>query len=145
MIPLETLYAFAEAKSYDLYWIRSGDARICSMSVTDGIHCAIMMDPSKLQAEAEQRQTLAHELGHCVTGSFYNRYAKLDLRQKHENRADKWAIEQLVPADALGAGCRQWSHRAVGSGRNTFGSHGMLMKKALCWYHHGNLASELYE
>lgn len=38
MIPLETLYAFAEAKSYDLYWIRSGDARICSMSVTDGIH-----------------------------------------------------------------------------------------------------------
>ena len=144
MIPLETLYAFAEAKSYDLYWIRSGDARICSMSVTDGIHCAIMMDPSKLQAEAEQRQTLAHELGHCVTCSFYNRYAKLDLRQKHENRADKWAIEQLVPADALAQAVAS-GHTELWDLAEYFGVTEAFMKKALCWYHHGNLASELYE
>ena len=44
---------------------------------------------------------LAHELGHCETGSFYNRYAKLDLRQKHENRADKWAIQHLIPVEEL--------------------------------------------
>ena len=144
MIPLETLYAFAGAKSYDLYWIRSGDARICSMSVTDGIHCAIMMDPSKLQAEAEQRQTLAHELGHCVTGSFYNRYAKLDLRQKHENRADKWAIEQLIPADALAQAVAS-GHTELWGLAEYFGVTEAFMKKALCWYHHGNLASELYE
>lgn len=144
MIPLETLYAFAEAKSYDLYWIRSGDARICSMSVTDGIHCAIMMDPSKLQAEAEQRQTLAHELGHCVTGSFYKRYAKLDLRQKHENRADKWAIEQLIPADALAQAVAS-GHTELWDLAEYFGVTEAFMKKALCWYHHGNLASELYE
>ena len=144
MIPLETLYAFAEAKSYDLYWIRSGDARICSMSVTDGIHCAIMMDPSKLQAEAEQRQTLAHELGHCVTGSFYTRYAKLDWRQKHENRADKWAIEQLIPADALAQAVAS-GHTELWDLAEYFGVTEAFMKKALCWYHHGNLASELYE
>lgn len=144
MIPLETLYAFAEAKSYDLYWIRSGDARICSMSVTDGIHCAIMMDPSKLPTEAEQRQTLAHELGHWFTGSFYNRYAKLDLRQKHENRADKWAIEQLVPADALAQAVAS-GHTELWDLAEYFGVTEAFMKKALCWYHHGNLASELYE
>ena len=144
MIPLEELYAFAESQSYDLYWIRSSDARICSMSVTDGVHCAIMMDPSKLTTEAEQRWTLAHELGHCVTGAFYNRYAKRDLRQKHENRADKWAICRLIPADAL-AQAVECGHTELWDLAEYFGVPEEFMKKALCWYHHGNLASELYD
>ena len=144
MISLTELYAFAEAQSYDLYWIRSGDARICSMSVTDGTHCAIMMDPSKLLTEAEQRRTLAHELGHCVTGSFYNRYAKLDLRQKHENRADKWAIDRLVPADALAQAVAS-GHTELWDLAEYFDVPEEFMKKALCWYNHGNLASEFYD
>ncbi|MCI7650223.1 MAG: hypothetical protein SO436_09695 [Oscillospiraceae bacterium] len=44
---------------------------------------------------------MAHELGHCITGSFYNVYAVCDLRAKHERRADKWAIKKLVPRDKL--------------------------------------------
>ena len=43
----------------------------------------------------------AHELGHCETGAFYNRYAARDIRQKHENRANKWAYKKLVPEDEL--------------------------------------------
>jgi hypothetical protein len=96
LVPLTELYHLADEQSYNLYWIRSSDERICSMSVTDGIHCAIMLDPSRLLCEAQQRQMLAHELGHCSTGAFYNRHAKRDLRQKHENRADQWAIKKLI-------------------------------------------------
>ena len=44
---------------------------------------------------------LAHELGHCVTGSFYNRYSEFDVIAKHERRADKWAIKKLIPEDEL--------------------------------------------
>ena len=33
--------------------------------------------------------TLAHELGHCEYGGFYNRYSQFDIRAKAERRADK--------------------------------------------------------
>ncbi len=46
---------------------------------------------------AEERVCLAHEIGHCATMSFYNIYSPLDIRGKHERRADRWAIEKLVP------------------------------------------------
>ena len=55
----------------------------------------IAMDPA-LTGRCE-KVSLAHEMGHCVTGSFYNVYAPLDIRRKHERRADLWAIKKLVP------------------------------------------------
>lgn len=45
----------------------------------------------------KEKVSLAHEMGHCLTGSFYNIYAPLDIRKKHERRADCWAIKKLVP------------------------------------------------
>ena len=59
--------------------------------------------------EREKKSRLWHEIGHCATGSFYNIYAARDLRQRHENRADKWAIRQLISEDeldnAIASGC----------------------------------------
>ncbi len=46
---------------------------------------------------AEEKVCLAHELGHCETYSFYNIYSPLDIRGKHENRANCWAIKKLIP------------------------------------------------
>ena len=46
---------------------------------------------------ANEKVCLAHELGHCMTCSFYNVYSPFDIREKHEKRADKWAIQRLVP------------------------------------------------
>lgn len=50
---------------------------------------------------ADERVCLAHELGHCQTSAFYNIYSPLDIREKHENRADKWAADRLVPKPEL--------------------------------------------
>lgn len=61
----------------------------------------IGMDYSLLFDTPNERVHLAHELGHCITGSFYNAYAKIDIRAKHENRANKWAYHQLLPHDKL--------------------------------------------
>lgn len=55
----------------------------------------------------EERVHLAHEIGHCETGSFYNRYSPFDIRQKHEYRANKWAIKKLIPKDELEEAVRQ--------------------------------------
>ena len=79
-----------------------------SMSVMDdGGQCYIGMDPNTRDGSIQERVHLAHELGHCVTGSFYNRYSNFDCRQRHENRADKhhrdvWRTEQR--AEKLSAG-----------------------------------------
>ena len=46
---------------------------------------------------ADEKVCLAHELGHCETMSFYNLYSALDVRGKHERRANVWAIKKLIP------------------------------------------------
>lgn len=114
-----------------------------SLSLQDGTGgCSIGLD-SGAQPQAEERVRLAHELGHCLTGSFYNRYAPRDLRQKHENRADKWAIEALIPPEAyqaaLDEGCTELWQLA-----ERFEVTEDFARKAVCWYQHGNLAVEDY-
>ena len=138
--PLD-LYAYAERRNIDVDWIPMRRATSLSVPLGDGY--AIALDPWKLGTLAQETVCLAHELGHCETGSFYNRFAKLDVRQRHENRADKWAIRRLVPEDDLDA--------AMADGCNTipaladrFGVTEPFMRKAVCWYAHGNLAVEMY-
>ena len=61
----------------------------------------IAMDKQKIECEEEEKVLLAHEIGHIETGSFYNVYSKFDLRAKLERRADKRAIQILVPYSSL--------------------------------------------
>lgn len=49
---------------------------------------------------AEERVCLAHEIGHCQTMSFYNINSPLDVRGKHERRANVWAIKAMIPYNA---------------------------------------------
>lgn len=78
----------------------------------------ILMDYDLIDSGPSEWVHLAHELGHCVTGSFYNRYAALDVRRKHENRADKWAVKKLLTAEALDSGgaVRGTGHHRRGHG-----------------------------
>ena len=105
--------------------------------------CSIGLDLPSRHGENELRVRLAHELGHCVRGAFYNRYSPCDERRYHENRADKYAVETLIPVEALdeavAQGCtEQWELA------ERFGVDVAFVRKALCWYIHGNLAAELY-
>lgn len=103
----------------------------------------VCLDYSLLWRGADERVHLAHELGHCATGSFYNRYTPFDIRQKHENRADKWAIKKLISREAL--------NDAVSRGNTTlwelaeyFGVTNDFMRKAICLYEHENLADQMF-
>lgn len=84
--PLD-LYVYAELRHIDVDWVPMRRAMSLSVPLKDGY--AIALDPWKLGSLSQETVCLAHELGHCETGSFYNRLAKLDVRQRHENRADK--------------------------------------------------------
>jgi hypothetical protein len=114
-----------------------------SVSVQADGSCAIALDPSVCDIGAMERTHLSHELGHCLTGSFYNQYSSHDLRRRHEIRADKWAIRQLVPAHKLDG--------AIADGRTEiwelaeyFNVTEEFMRKAVAYHVHGNLATELY-
>ena len=142
MYPVPALYDLAAQQNIEV--LSYPMAENGSMSVMlEGGRCFVGMDDSVLDGSAQERVHLGHELGHCVTGSFYTRYTRFDLRQRHENRADKWAIRELIPVEALdeavAEGCCQLSDLA-----ERFGVTEEFMKKAICLYVHGNLATELY-
>lgn len=52
---------------------------------------------ARSRSSADEAVKLSHELGHCVYGGFYNQYTPLDVREQHENKANKWAVYRLIP------------------------------------------------
>ncbi len=100
MTILDELYALADAEDIQVLCWDLPAAR-CLAVQHDGGGCSIGIDPMYIDSYEEEAELLAHELGHCITGSFYNRASPLDVRQKHENHADYWMITHLAPADKL--------------------------------------------
>ena len=139
----DSMYLYSLAERRGIPVIAFSLPVTASMCVQDGDKCYIGIDEHLLKREKDRKTHLAHELGHCETGSFYNRYAAMDIREKHENRADKWAIKRLIPEQEL--------DRAVAEGYTNiwalaeyFQVSEEFMKKAVCWYTYGNMAAELY-
>ena len=142
MIPLPELYATALEQNIPIYSYPMAQCGSMSVQLCDG-SCAIGMDERILDAGTQERVHLSHELGHCLTGSFYNIYSGADLRQRHENRADKWAIRRLIPVSALDDAIAS-GHTELWDLAEFFGVTESFLKKAICLYVHGNTASELY-
>ncbi len=93
----------------------------------------IAIDPLVLNSTALERVCLAHELGHCKTGSTYNIYSPLDLRAKHENRANKWAVDTLIPKKDLENAIKK-GYRDICSLAEYFSVTEEFMKKAIELY-----------
>ena len=139
---LQRLYALASQENIEV--LSCPMPKTGSMSLMqDNGKCFIGMDESVRDGGIQERVHLAHELGHCITGSFYNIYAAVDHRRRHENRADKWAVKKLIPVeqldDAVALGCTELWALA-----EHFGVTEKFVQKAVCLYVHGNLATELY-
>ena len=139
---IRDLYDLAKQQNIEVIPFPVPENGSMSIMLEDG-GCFIGMDESVRDGDVQERVHLVHELGHCVTGSFYNIYASIDCRQRHENRADKWAITTLIDLeeldDAVAEGCTEVWELA-----ERFGVTEEFIRKALCYYVHGNLAAELY-
>lgn len=136
------LYKLAEQKNIEV--IETSLLHTGSLSVmSESGACYIGIDQSIMDGDTLERVHLAHELGHCETGSFYSIHTAVDSRQRHENRADKWAIKQLIPEEdldeAVAEGCTE-----IWDLSERFGVTEQFMRKAVCYHVHGNLATELY-
>lgn len=98
--PLSTaaLYDLAAKRHIPVYSFML--SKVPSLSIMDEQgDCAVGMHPQL--AGAWEHTCLGHELGHCVTGSFYNEYSSGAVRGKCEYKANKWAFYHLVPPVAL--------------------------------------------
>lgn len=103
----------------------------------------VFMDFGNIHSSAEELVAVAHEGGHISTGATHRVNSPYDLVEKHEHKADKWAIRKLIPEEelkqAMASGCTELWQLA-----ERFGVTEEFMKKAVCWYQHGTLATQLY-
>ena len=139
---IRSLYDLAKQQNIEVLPFSIPETTSMSVMLDSG-DCFIAMDPSVRDGGVQERVHLGHEIGHCVTGSFYNIHAAVDCRQRHENRADKWAVAALIPVDdldqAIADGCTEVWELA-----ERFGVTEDFIRKAVCYYVHGNVATELY-
>ena len=115
-----------------------------SLSIMDDSgNCYIGIDESVMDGGALEIVHMAHELGHCLTGSFYNRHTRFDVRQRHENRADKWAIRQIISVEDLDTAIAS-GYTEIWQLAEYFSVTEQFMRKAICLYVHGNVSTELF-
>lgn len=96
---MKQLLAFYEMADSDNIVVDCFDLKKCealSIKTEDGDYY-IAVDPMKLKSVAGEKYKLAHELGHCETGSFYTRVCLYEIRERLEWKAEKWAIKKLAP------------------------------------------------
>ncbi len=91
MTKLHNLYKIADENKIDVDFFPMN--ALTSLSTPH----AIAMDVDKIRDSREETAILGHELGHCMTGSFYRVNSSLETRERMEERANRWAIEELLP------------------------------------------------
>ena len=93
---IEQLHKFAANRGLEVYDFPMRDLHAVSLR---GGHIAI--DRRKCSSDTEYKCLLAHEIGHCLTNSFY-RYGDhahtIELNERHANR---YAAELLLPLSEL--------------------------------------------
>lgn len=90
------LIKYAEEKGIIIEYSHLPQTGSCALELED---LYIIGIDERDMTEAEKRVHIAHEVGHCETGAFYNMYSPVDNRGYNENKADRWAIEKLITKD----------------------------------------------
>ena len=89
------LYDYAEQNNVEVYNFPLGGRKALSIPLEGGV-CAVAMDTFRMTA-SDEKEALAHELGHCMTHTFYTPVTPMVTRARCEVRAIKWAIRHIIP------------------------------------------------
>lgn len=96
----EKLLEFAEERKIDVKEFNSIVTKGLTVRTDDDVH-HIAINKSKCENSIDEKVTLAHEIGHCETGSLYCSTESYCIREKCEENAKRWAIQTLIPFDKL--------------------------------------------
>ena len=97
---LDEVYILAEQSGIVVFNEKLPITKCLSVMDFDG-NCAVGIDESQFKTQSELKVGLAHDIAHCLTGSFYNRYSPYDVRERHENKANKKATYLLINLNDL--------------------------------------------
>lgn len=67
---------------------------------TDGIY-GVFLNHKEIKDSNEEFCVLAHEYGHCASGSTHKLNSNLDIISQHEYRANRRAILDFLPVDRI--------------------------------------------
>ena len=121
-------------------WSLQGDKAV-TMEV-DGSY-GIFIDFDNVASSSEEAVIVAHEGGHASTGATHKVCSPFDLVEKHEHKAWKWAVQNYISEEDLDNAVAE-GYTDIYSLAEHFGVTEDFMRKVVCWYTHGNLATELY-
>ena len=80
-----------------------------SVTIESNGKYGIFIDYNKIEDSYDEFMVLAHEYGHCVSGSTHSLNSPADLISKHEYIADKTAAFEFLPVkniiNAVNNGC----------------------------------------
>lgn len=137
MINLIDLYEIAEKDNIkvDCYSLKHNP----SLPIMDTDEdCFIAIDPMQLMSENDERMRLAHELGHCKTGAFYDRNSRLSNKNQCERKAEVWAIKKLIPKDEIKKAVK-FGYIELWELAEYFGVAEDFMSKAIDYYKQGTM------
>ena len=141
MEKLLTLYDELNRAGVRFYHWDLDDGQACTLEMNG--QYGVFMDFGNIATGAEELVAVAHEGGHVFTGATHKVSSPYDLVAKHEYKADKWAVQRLISADALDAAVAE-GYTDIHSLAEYFNVTVPFMKKAVCFHTHGNLAADLY-
>ena len=102
---LYELYDYAVDQGIDVDWYTMPFAKSFSIFIPSLDRRAIALDPWKFETVADEFTTLGHEVGHCMTYSFYNRWTACDcllytsqLRYLSNLVISVWVVGMRKPA-----------------------------------------------
>lgn len=104
MVDLSAIYNDLELQDIKLFTQDIGFADAATIEA-DGCY-GIFLDLSCFDSIPRYKEILAHEIGHCATGCTHKVSSPLDLIEKHEYKANRWAIERYIPFEELHSAIR---------------------------------------
>ena len=103
MVEIINLYNIAEANGVSVGFFPLKESKGLYIEAEGREYIALSDNCS----ESDERVVLAHELGHCMTGGGYDLSSCSLMRIKLEKKAERWAIERLVPLCELKTAIKQ--------------------------------------
>ena len=141
MLDLTALYRIAEDNGIKVRDFDLEDCEALAMKYRNSDY--VVIDSAQVKSSVDEKMKLGHEIGHCITGGLYLHNSPYSVKKKCENRADKWAIERLVPLEELNNAAHD-GYTEIWELAEHFDVTEDFVKKSLCWYLYGTLDTENY-
>lgn len=96
---LDDVYKKIDDKNIELFTrrMKSCDAATIEANKAYGI----IIDQTQLKGQNDEFMALAHEYGHCESGTTHKLYSDFQLIGQHENRANRTAVYEFLPVEKI--------------------------------------------